>query len=462
MKLFLGNAPWDKPGFYGVRAGSRWPHFERKGCTYMPFPFFLAYATSLLREDGFDPLLVDGIAEGLDDDAFFDRLRAFAPDVVFYEVSTASLNKDIAILRRTREELGPTVRIAVAGAHHDLGEAAFLAEHPEVDFTLSGEYEFPLRGLARALRDGSPLADVPGLAWRDGDTIRVNPRGKLQADLDAFPWPERDMLPMERYCDRPGGIPAPSLQLIASRGCPFGCVFCAWPQLMYGGHTYRTRSPKDVVDEIEFCVKRFGFKSFYFDDDTFNVGKERILALAKEIKDRNLGLPWAIMARADQMDREILTALHDAGLRALKYGVESGSQEVLKATCKGLDLAKVTETVRLTRELGINYHLTFMFGLPGETRETAQQTIDLALRLDADSAQFSVATPFPGSRFYKQLLEKGHLLSTNYDEYDGYHSAVVRTDALGPEELLALRNEAERTWNAHCDARRAKAAAAKA
>lgn len=458
MKVFLGNAPWKKPGFYGVRAGSRWPHFEREGCTYMPFPFFLAYATSLIREDGGTPLLVDAIAEGIDDNAFFERLQSFAPDVIVFEVSSASLNTDIAILDRTRELMGPTVRIVFVGAHHPLGTPAFLAEHPELDFALSGEYEFPLRQLVRALRDGAPLDAVPGLAWRDDGSVRVNPRGELQADLDAFPWPERDMLPMQQYCDRPGGIPAPSLQLIASRGCPFGCVFCAWPQLMYGGHSYRTRSPKDVVDEIEFCVNRYGFKSFYFDDDTFNVGKERILALAKEIKSRQLGLPWAIMARADQMDRELLTALWDAGLRALKYGVESGSQEILKATCKGLDLDKVTETVRITRELGINYHLTFMFGLPGETRETARQTIDLALRLDADSAQFSVATPFPGSRFYKQLLEKGHLLSDNYDDYDGYHSAVVRTDALGPDELLALRDEAERIWNAHCVTRRSQAA----
>jgi radical SAM superfamily enzyme YgiQ (UPF0313 family) len=461
MKIFLGNAPWKKPGFYGVRAGSRWPHFENQGCTYLPFPFFLAYATALLRQDGFTPLLVDAIAEDIDDEAFFARMAAFAPDVLFFEVSTASLNTDLAILARARALAGPDARIIFAGAHQALGDPAFLAEHPDLDFALAGEYEFPLLALTRALRDGTPLSQVPGLAWRDGATPRVNPRGEPQADLDAFPWPARDMLPMERYCDRPGGIPAPSLQVIASRGCPFGCVFCAWPQLMYGGNGYRTRSPKDVVDEIEDCVKRYGFKSFYFDDDTFNVGKKRILTLAREIKDRGLGLPWAIMARADRMDRELLTALRDAGLRALKYGVESGSQDILRATCKGLDLDKVAETVRITRELGIDYHLTFMFGLPGETRETARQTLDLALRLDADSAQFSVATPFPGSRFHKLLLDKGHLLSTNYDDYDGYHSAVVRTDALGPEELLALRDEAERTWNAHCANRRAKAAQAR-
>jgi len=454
MNIFLGNAPWRKPGFYGVRAGSRWPHFEADSSKYMPFPFFLAYATALLRREGFAPVLVDAIAEGIDDDAFFARMLDARPDVAVFEVSSASLNTDLAILRRARKELGPDARIVFVGAHHGLGETSFLQGLPELDFTLSGEYEFPLLALVRALKDAAPLEQVPGLVWRDASgALRSNPRQPPQPDLDVFPWPARDTLPMARYNDRPGGIPEPSLQLIASRGCPFGCVFCAWPQLMYGGNSYRTRSAKDVVDEIEACVKDFGYRSFYFDDDTFNVGKQRILELAAEIKARKLGLPWAIMARADQMDRELLTALKDAGLTALKYGVESGSQDILKGACKGLDLAKVEETVKITRELGIHYHLTFMFGLPGETEETARQTLDLALRLNADSAQFSIATPFPGSRFHDHLQKKGHLVSLNLDEYDGYHSAVVRTDALTPEALVALRNEAERTWQAHCRTR---------
>ncbi|MBF0244620.1 MAG: radical SAM protein [Planctomycetes bacterium] len=422
----------------------------------MPFPFFLAYSTSLLRGAGFSALVVDAIAEGMDDDAFFQKMCDFSPDVVFLEVSAASQSADLAVLRRTRELFGPDVRIVFAGVHHDLASPDILARHPELDFAISGEYEFPLLALVRALSDNTDLAGIPGLAYRtaSGEPL-ATPRGAPQFDLDVFPWPERDMLPMERYNDRPGGIPAPSLQVIASRGCPFGCVFCAWPQIMYGGPSYRTRSPKDVVDEIEHCIRRYGCNSFYFDDDTFNVGKPRILDLCAQIKQRRLGLPWAIMARADTMDREMLESMKDAGLTALKYGVESGSQDVLKKACKGLNLDKVRQTVAITRELGIHYHLTFMFGLPGETEETARQTMNLALELDADSAQFSIATPFPGSRFHDELLRKGHLMSANLDEYDGYHNAVVRTDALSHEQILALHGEATRAWQAHYQARRA-------
>jgi radical SAM superfamily enzyme YgiQ (UPF0313 family) len=454
MKVFLGNAPWSKPGFYGVRAGSRWPHFENDGCPYMPFPFFLAYATALLKKNGITTRLVDAIAERISDDEFLTRVRDFAPDLVFYEISSASLTVDLKVIAATRAML-PSAKIVVAGPHFAISEPAFLDKHPGIDFALFGEYEFNLLALVNGLKSGGDIAKVPGLIFRDASGVAVKSAEVfMQKDLDAFPWPAREDLPMMNYWDNPGGIPTPSLQLLASRGCPFQCIFCTWPQLMYGGNTYRVRSPKDVVDEIEHCVKTYGFKSFYFDDDTFNVGKPRILALAKEIKDRGLNLPWAIMARADQMDREMLVALREAGLAGLKYGVESGSQDLLKSACKGLDLEKVKETVRITRELGIRYHLTFMIGLPGETWDTVKETIALMKELDPDSMQLSIATPFPGSRFHKLLEEKGFLVSRDLDDYDGYHQAVVRTEALSAEDLVKAHHMAEDEWRKHVEARR--------
>jgi radical SAM superfamily enzyme YgiQ (UPF0313 family) len=206
------------------------------------------------------------------------------------------------------------------------------------------------------------------------------------------------------------------------------------------------RSSKDVVDELEWCIKKYSFKSFYFDDDTFNIGKPRILALAKEIKDRRINLPWAIMARADTMDREMLTALKNAGLYALKYGVESGSQGIVSAACKGLNLDRVKETVQFTRELGIKYHLTFMLGLPGETWETVKETIRFALEMDPDSVQFSIATPFPGSQFYEMMEENGLLLSRDFSEYDGYNRAVIRTESMTGSELEEALRTAQRQF----------------
>ena len=172
--------------------------------------------------------------------------------------------------------------------------------------------------------------------------------------------------------------------------------------------------------------------------------------MAREIRERGLNLPWAIMARGDLMDREILETLKDAGLFSLKYGIESGSQDLLDRACKDLDLEKVREAVNITSELGIKCHLTFMLGLPGETLETARQTINLAKELNPHTLQFSIATPLPGSRFYEMARDEGHIESYDFDDYDGYHSAVIGTDELDSEDIMDLMDEAERAWAEHC------------
>jgi radical SAM superfamily enzyme YgiQ (UPF0313 family) len=356
----------------------------------------------------------------------------------------------LGIASKTKAVCGEDIKIAFAGAHKEMYDPRFLHVHGDVDYVLIGEYEITLLDLLQRLSEGRSLEKVPGMIFRDrGGGVVQNPPRPLEMDLDKFPWPAREYLPMHNYMDTPGGIPTPSLQLWASRGCPFKCIFCAWPQIIYGGSHYRVRSPKDVVDELEWCVKEYEFKSFYFDDDTFNIGKPRILALSKEIKDRKINLPWAVMARADTMDREMLLAMKEAGLYALKYGVESGSQKLVSDACKGLSLENVREAVRLTRELGIKYHLTFMFGLPGETWETVRETIRFALEMDPDSIQFSITTPFPGSRFYEMMEEKGFLLSKDFNEYDGYNRAVIRTESMTASELEQALRLAQREYSRH-------------
>ena len=325
-------------------------------------------------------------------------------------------------------------------------EPEFLNEHPDVDFVMKGEYEYILRDLVKALCDGSSLDAVSGLLYRSSNGPKFTGDRPLIENIDELPWPARHFLPMDVYCDTPGEIPMPSAQMWASRGCPYNCVYCAWPQIMYGSKKYRARDPIKIVDEMQSLVQEMGIKSFFFDDDTFNIGKERILNLCSEITRRRLNVPWSIMARADTMDKELLTALKKAGLKGLKYGVESGSQEIVDRCGKSLDLKKVREMVLLTKKMGIWVHLTFMLGLPGETQETMQKTIDLSLELCPDSMQFSIATPWPGTKFYKQLEREGFLLSHNFAEYDGNSMAVIRTEALSKEDREAGLRRANDTY----------------
>ncbi len=422
----------------------------------MPFPFFLAYATAVLEQEpaADDLLLIDGVAEKISEAEFLERAERFVPDLVVLEVSTASIETDLRVARELSTRM-PGLKVGFCGLHVFMQQAAFFDEHPMIDYVFVGEYEEILRDLVRALEQGSDLRAIQGLIFRDREGITRNgPRPVIQ-DLDALPWPSRRFLPMFNYRDEPGSIPRPSLQMWASRGCPYKCVFCAWPQIMYGdSHTqYRTRDPMDVVNEIEAQVQEYGFQSVYIDDDTFNIGKKRMLRFARLMKERNMGIPWAVMARADTSDEETLEALADAGLFSIKYGVESGDQEVIKQSGKNLKLDRLRRMVAKTHELGIRIHLTFTFGLPGETKETVQKTIDLALELNPHSLQYSIATPFPGSRLYQLAEENGTLVSKDWSLYDGYNNAVMRTETLTAGDLENARERASEIWDRYREQR---------
>ncbi len=450
MKIILANLPWRSFLRTGVRAGSRWPHLKGPSeKDYLPFPFFLAYAASLLRKYNFDVTLIDAIAEGFSYGQFLNLIKKAKPDLLVCETSTVTLEHDLQLL----EKIGRNVAIALCGPDINIRSPSFLKNYKFITYVFSGEYEFTLLDLALHLSGDKNLGGVLGLIYRDLDGVKANPHRPL-ADLDQFPWPMREGLPMTNYNDTPGDMPLPSAQILASRGCPYCCKFCLWPQVMYQSNHYRARNITDVADEMEYLIRKMNFKSIYFDDDTFNCGKERMLRLCDEIKIRKLNVPWAIMARADLMDEEILEKMRDAGLFAVKYGVESASQELLNNVNKNMDLGKTESMIKFTKMLGIKTHLTFTFGLPGETKETIRKTMDFALRLDPTTIQFSIATPFPGTSFYKEMKESGNIVSENWIEYDGNHKSVIAYRDITKKELERAVRSAYKQWAIHCIKRR--------
>ncbi len=453
MRILLGNPPWRKANRLGVRAGSRWPFTLEvpegaRILPYIPFPFFLAYAAAVLERERFPVMLIDAIAEGLTEEEYLAKVVAFKPDLVLHETSTASIDVDLRIAEKVKESTA--ARIALTGPHASVIGEQIIRDNRFVDFILAGEYELTLLDLCKHLMEGTPIADIIGLSFRKPDgTIQTNPRRPSIKDLDGLPWPARHFLPMQNYRDAFCDMPQPMLQMWASRGCPYRCIFCLWPDVMYGDHEYRTRDPVDVANEVEHCQKEYRFKSFYFDDDTFNLGKARITALCREIRKRNLGIPWAAMCRADAIDEEMLREMKDSGLIAVKYGIESVSQEIVNASGKRLDLKKAERAIELTRKLGIRFHLTFTFGLPGETHETIKKTIEYAIEKDPDGLQFSLATPFPGTVYHEQLKKAGNVVAGSWAEYDGSGKAVIRTDRLSTSDLERWHTEAYRLWGEH-------------
>ncbi|GAB6038228.1 radical SAM protein [Fundidesulfovibrio butyratiphilus] len=459
MKVLFANPPWKKAeGRFGVRAGSRWPFTmptrDETTLPYIPFPFFLAYAAALAEErSDAEVLAVDAIAEGLTVQAYRKRVEDFAPDVLIAETALASFDHDLAHARAAKAAL-PGVVSVLAGPQASVDPAALLAKHPEADFCLVGEYEWTALELIEGLsRPGFDPSAVAGLAWRDASgSPRVNARRAL-GDLADLPWPAYRHFPMTRYKDYFCGISGLMVNMVASRGCPHRCSFCLWPEVMYGGHAYRVRDPRDVADEMAHLVATYGFKTVYFDDDTFNIGKRRVLALAEEIRLRGIEADLAVMARADSMDGEMLDALRAAGLVAVKYGVESASPDILARCGKGLDLEAAKRTIRHTRSLGVKTHLTFTLGLPGETVRTMGDSLRLALELDPDSLQVSLATPFPGTPFHAFAVANGFLEADRVDLFDGSNRATVRTEALTSRELEQGLRVFQETWKAHRQAK---------
>jgi anaerobic magnesium-protoporphyrin IX monomethyl ester cyclase len=447
LKILLSNPPWYKENCFGVRAGSRWPHF-REG-PYLPFPFFLGYASALLEKKGKDILVIDALADRIKNEEFIERVKQYSPHLLLMEISTPSIYDDLNLAGEIKK-LFPQIKIAFCGPHILMYNEQFLKENNVIDFILYSEYEYTLLELAEHMETDNKYDNIIGLIYRNdkGDCIKNLPR-PLIADLNDIPWPARHLFPIMKYCDEGYGVPGPSLQMWASRGCPYGCIFCFWPQVMYGGRKYRTRNPEDVVEEIKFFTDKYDFKSYVFDDDTFNIGKERMLEFCKKIKEKGLNLPWAIMARADTMDFDILDEMKAAGLTGIKYGVESGDQEIVNSACKSLDLKKVMEIVKHTKKLGIHIHLTFTFGLPGETKETIKKTIDFALKADPDTLQFSIMTPFPGSDYYDLLDKKGYILTKDWAKYNGSCSAVMKTENLNPQDLVEAVTRADELWRSH-------------
>jgi radical SAM superfamily enzyme YgiQ (UPF0313 family) len=446
-KILLANLPWQRDGMWGVRAGSRWPHIKNETeRDYLPFPFFLAYATALLKKHSIEADLIDAIADQMTEDKFLGSLSENNYDYLVSETSIPSFCEDLRLLEKI-SDMG--IRIILCGPNHEIYNPQFMEEHPFINFVLYGEYEFSLLELMQCLGEKRNLSEVKGLIYREANTVVKTPK-REPFDINLLPWPHRETLPICRYSDAPGEMLVPNVQMVASRGCPFGCQFCLWPQVVYQGCHYRVRDVASVVSEMEYLVKVKGFKSVYFDDDTFNIGKERILAICREIKKKGLNkVQWGIMARPDLMDEELLKNLKDAGLYSVKYGVESAVQELVDGIDKGMDLKKAEKMIRLTKKMGIKTHLTFTFGLPGETRETVEQTIQWAKMVDPFSVQFSIATPFPGTKYYDTLREKGLIVSNDHASYDGNLKSVVKTRRLEPLDLEIAKLHAYKVWFEH-------------
>ncbi len=390
--LFLQPPSFD--GFDGG-AGSRYQ--ARREIRSFWYPTWLAQPAALVPGSR----LIDAPPAGITLESVLAAAKQH--ELVVIHTSTPSFANDVRVAQAIKDAR-PDVSIGFVGAKVAVQPAESLRDGAPIDWVARNEFDFTVLDVA----EGKDLAAIPGLSWRGRDgAITHNEDREILENMDALPFVtevyKRD-LRIEDYFI--GYLKHPYLSLYTGRGCKSRCTFCLWPQTV-GGHRYRVRSVEHVIEEIRLARSYFPeVREFFFDDDTFTDNLPRAEAIARELG--RLGVTWSCNAKAN-VPRETLKVLKDNGLRLLLVGYESGNQQILFNIKKGMRIEVAKKFSKDCRELGIKIHGTFILGLPGETRETIEETIRFAMEVNPHTLQVSLAAPYPGTFLYRQAVENGWL-----------------------------------------------------
>ena len=413
-KILLLNGPDDRVDSVMIRSGDRWPHrLPRKLTRQVPhaYPFWFAQCGAILKAKGYEVTYVDPIVENLGIDGTAQFFVEFGPDMVIIATSTPTIHTDLLMARLAKEKAGAFT--VLVDTHVTVFHKELVAE-PFVDAAVRGEFESAVPEVADAVSRGSDLDRIPGVTWRRGAEVVVNPDRPLLKDLDDLPWPDRDMVPAEQYIV---GLRTqdPCFMVMASRGCPFRCTFCLWVPVMFNNKV-RFRDVEKVVDEIAHLQDRYGAREVFFHDDTVNITVRRVEEICHAILRRRLKIGWIANFRADQTTPELFRLMKRAGCTKILLGVESGSQKLLDETIdKEITLKEVEDTIRWAKDAGIRVHCTYSLGAPGETRETLRETLEFIKKTDPDDIQVSLMTPIPGTPFYEKVKHE----VADWHDFDG-------------------------------------------
>lgn len=395
------------------------PHFHRteifeseKFCQ----PLGLAYLAAQLKitNKKLGVQIIDAAALDYSISQILAEVKKMAPEIVGLTSVTPNFSETVKIARQIKGPNNPP--LVILGGPHVTAQPTALKDSC-FDFGVLGEGEETLAELILSLeKKEANFGKIKGLAFRQKQKLIINPSRPYLTNLDKLPFPARELLPpLSFYKPSPSMYRRlPMATIITSRGCPFRCFFCSRSVF---GNFYRTRSPKNVVDEMEILIKNFGAQEIKIQDDTFNVDEERVLEICRLILKRRLKFTWTCLARADLVTYRMLKYLRRAGCWQIAYGIESGNQKVLNTIRKGLSLEKIKRAVKLTHEAGIESRGFFMLGLPGETKETLQQTINLANQLPLDVANFFLTIPFPGTELAQKATKFGRVRKGKHQDY---------------------------------------------
>jgi anaerobic magnesium-protoporphyrin IX monomethyl ester cyclase len=301
-------------------------------------------------------------------------------------------------------------------------------------YILRKEWDYSVGELLAALEGRKDIASVNGLTWKDAQgVVRINPDTEPIADLDNLPIPAYDLLDLSKFYESVF-VAFPAATMITSRGCPFNCIFCSYPQTIYG-HKFRAMSPQRVVREIEYLVTGLGVREIRIDDDTFNVDRQRVIDICKLMVAKKIRVVYSVQARAQLMTGEMAYWLKKSGCRMVLYGVESGSEEVLRHMRKNTTKDEIRRGVAIAKKHGIDVLNCIMLGFYWDTEETMEESMRFAFELNAEFTQVSAPTPLPGTDYYKLLKDNNCLLTEEWDKHDSVHHSAVTLPKLSNDVI---------------------------
>lgn len=359
-------------------------------------PLGLAYLAAAVEREGQKVKILDAFALGMSWNEFEEEIKKEKADLIGIGGMTPIIDNTLRAIKICR----PHARyIVTGGPHFSVHKQEFFRDCPDIDFGIAGEGEESFRALLERLEEGKDPLNVPGLVGPE----KFNPPANFKNNLDDIPFPARHLLPnhLYHYALWPG---KKVTTMITSRGCPYHCIFC---EKSIFGSRWRARSPRNVLDEMEEIVRNFAIDSIILYDDLFTLNKERVMDICQGILERGLQFQWKCEGRVDRVDEEMLAWLKKAGCSMIAYGVESGNQVGIDYLQKGITLSQIRRAFALTRQAGIRPMAYFILGIPIETYSQGLETIRFAKELNPDYAQFSILSPFPGTKLYEEAKAKG-------------------------------------------------------
>lgn len=461
VDIMLVNPPSPDGGIW-IRSQHR---VGRRSRENMVWPQVSLAQMAAILKDQYRVKVVDCIGSKVGWKEFTDLLDHYQPRYYLTQVTAPTLENDMygAFLAKNRG----AVTMAF-GTHVTPIPMETMRGFITLDYVLFGEPDLTIRDVLdhldghienrppgiQAMFDKEPdyslamvdgrldLHRIRGIAWRDGSQIVKNPPRPFIADLDDLPIPAHELLPLHSY--KIPMIKGPFTFIVTERGCPAGCNFCI-KHVSYQG-TVRLRSAEKIIDEI-IVLEQLGIHNIHMYADLFTVSRDQVIALCRGILAHGLKIRWTCNSRVDYVDQEMLELMAKSGCWYISWGIESGSEEILRGVHKGITLDRVREALTLSRQAGIHNWGYFIIGLPGETEETIRQTIDFAKSLPLDIALFHIAAPHPGTPLFFDVVKHGWFRQgTRWEQVDMDKETVLDYPDLSADQLMYWQKRAWREW----------------